>query len=503
MSETELVDLEEQFNSFFPIREFSSFEEFEKVFREFQRATATSYVFHTSTSRELWQRRRREVIPENFRYKYVCLRCIHSTKKKRKPSTLYRFEDYNCPSKITLGYRENKMHLIHTDLKHNHPIAEGNPEFYSKNRRLSPEQEAILHRLLDGGFSPGQIIEYIYVNFGIRINMLDLRHILDRKRKFDQIEGEEVPVSAPVQPVQQPEPEPVKPEPIVVPVSITTTPVVNTFPCSVLVPTFVNSQEQTMTSRRHQILQVITDLYNSLIRLDDGLVDEHLSFLQSYTTHLTQSQCDVDEPVNTVPVEANATSVAKNAAKPIRSSSTARSPAKRSGGVKCVSEVKPQLVDIAPRPIAPRPTQSTLRPILPRPPDRPKVAIPVTVVPIATNVPTDMDAHASAPPLATKPSLDVTYDDENDEDEEAVNEQEEDEEDEVEEDEDEEEEEEEEEEDLHGGNISSSSEDYVMSNNMNSLNHSYVFTRNFATRRKPVLVTRGSPIEIIDEYIHR
>ncbi|GFN89841.1 transcription factor far1 [Plakobranchus ocellatus] len=122
--------------------EFSSWEEFNTLFEEFQKETGSAFKPRSATSIEFANERRvRDIIPAHFVYQTVKMVCQHfgsppvakdgSTRKPRK------YVGLGCEAMIHLSYKGGSLNIISCNLEHkNHALFSGN-EVFRKVRSFS------------------------------------------------------------------------------------------------------------------------------------------------------------------------------------------------------------------------------------------------------------------------------------------------------------------------------------------------------------------------------
>ena len=176
------LEMKEVFTKHFN-RGFPSFEELQRTLLQFQRETGTSYYVGDSCTRQSWYKATGKHIPEAVKYRRVLYRCIHAT-SNRKDRQDRRFKDYNCPSKITVLYKDGLLTVTGVDMDHSHPTVPGDPDVYPMNRQIRGNELSVVEGLFPSFHRTSEMVDFVSRHFGKEVTN---RHMVYARSRWNKL----------------------------------------------------------------------------------------------------------------------------------------------------------------------------------------------------------------------------------------------------------------------------------------------------------------------------
>ncbi|VDM33267.1 unnamed protein product [Hydatigera taeniaeformis] len=173
-----ITDYSTQFMEIFPSLVFSSLSELEDKMEEFQIKTGCMYAKRHTCPWPKDDLEHQSVVYRKFAYE-----CLHfgycKDRSISKPDR--RSSRTGCKSVIFVTCRNNQLHISRFDVRHNHPVSGSCGYVYRRNRRLNPQQLAIIKDMLREHQHEFALKEYIQSAFHVYLTTTDVRNL---KRKL-------------------------------------------------------------------------------------------------------------------------------------------------------------------------------------------------------------------------------------------------------------------------------------------------------------------------------
>lgn len=138
------IDFSSIFCEIFKQTTFKSFEEFERLFAEYERRTGCIHRVKSSCSVESDNKHRTTPRPLAFKYASVTFVCVHYGEPRKTGQGIRKQQKYlpcGCESLISLSASKDQLRLTRSVLVHNHAVKKEPRPSYAQQHRLKKDQQ--------------------------------------------------------------------------------------------------------------------------------------------------------------------------------------------------------------------------------------------------------------------------------------------------------------------------------------------------------------------------
>ncbi|XP_066969260.1 uncharacterized protein [Macrobrachium rosenbergii] len=183
------ADTASVFRDTFSSDTFSSFDEFDYLFKKYQNQTGSVFRVKSSSSVISENKRRQHQIPSELKYGSVSFVCVHYGNPSRKGLGIRQRQRYlpcGCNVLVALTARKNKLVITKTYLQHNHEVSVALQPFYSQKRRLTSSEMGDVEDVVKLNPDNKQLKSFLQGKYNKAVTMQDVRNL---KRKVQSGNG--------------------------------------------------------------------------------------------------------------------------------------------------------------------------------------------------------------------------------------------------------------------------------------------------------------------------